>query len=109
MYDNGTSFKFINNLEKLGLKLGDTLERLNTILYGIVEAKPYELDWEKIIPEYNKANIQNDLEALDKFCMEYVLGYSLSNDFSMDPAKKEAMYIHLRSELLAKKAKRELR
>jgi len=108
MYENGTKFKFIVNLERLGLKLGDTLQKLNNILYGVVEAKPYQLDWDKIIPLYKKLDTKASSEEFDKFCMEYVMGYALINDFSLDPAKKEAMYLHLRAELLAKKAQGDL-
>jgi len=108
MYDNGTNFKFIINLEKLGLKLGDTLQRLNNILYGVVEARPYKLEWEEIIPLYKKADIVGSRDNLDRFCLDYVVGYSLLNGFSLDPAQKEAMYLHLRSELIARKAKGEL-
>ncbi len=108
MYDNKTQFKFIKNLEKAGLKLGDTLQKLNTILFGVIEAKPYTFEWDKIISQYKKAHIAYNHDSLDKFCQDYVIGYSLLNDFSTEPAKKEAMYLHLKAEILAMKAKGEL-
>lgn len=108
MYNSKTQFKFIKNLEKAGLKFGDTLQKLNSILFGVIEAKPYKFEWDKIISQYKKANVSNDSESLDKFCLDYVIGYSLYNNFSMDIARKEAMFLHLRAEILAKKAQGEL-
>ena len=102
MYENGTKYNFITNLSKFGIKLGDTLQSLNEILYGVVEAKPYTFEWEKIIPECQQ-HITNGSD-IDEFCLNYVLGYSLVNDFSTDSIRKEAMYLHLRAELYAKKA-----
>lgn len=106
MYENGTKYNFITNLSKFGMKLGDALQGLNHILYGVVEAKPYLLEWENIIPQCKE--YITDGGEIDEFCLNYVLGYSLMNNFSTDPIRKEAMYLHLRAELLAKKAQGEI-
>ena len=108
MHFSKAKFKFILNLEKFGLKLGDTLQRLNEILYGVVEDKPYELNWEEIVSLYKKTGADGSEGSIEEFCFNYVVGYSLINGFSLDPALKEAMYIHLKSEVIVKTAKGEL-
>lgn len=86
--------------------LGQTLQKLNDILYGVVEAKPYKLEWNEIIPLYKKLCGENG--DLDEFCHSHVTGYALLNGFASDDALKEAMYLHLRAELKAKKLNGEL-
>lgn len=106
MYTNGTSYKFIRSLGMTRKKLGQTLEQLNSILYGVVEAKPYDLDWENITPLYK--NLCGENGDLDEFCHSHVTGYALVNGFATDDAKKEAMYLHMRAELKTKRLNGEL-
>ncbi len=106
-YNNGTKYAFIRSLGGLDKTLGNTLKKLNSILYGVIEAKPYTFDWEEILPSYNEFRKEGRVD-IDKFCLDHVLGYSLLNGFSLEDAKKEAMYLHLRAELIAMKAKGEI-
>lgn len=81
--------------------LDESLEKLNQILNGVVEAKPYDLDWNKIIHIYNsRCGNSGDL---DEFCHSHVTGFALVNGFASDDVKKEAMYLHLRAELRTKR------
>ncbi|WP_298504917.1 hypothetical protein [uncultured Maribacter sp.] len=98
-YDNGTKYNFVSNI---GDKLGETLVTLNSVVFGIIELKPYNLEWNKILKEFNTyKNIYGEVN-IDTFAYDYVLGYSLINKFSTNKAIKEAMYLHLRAELNAK-------
>lgn len=98
-YHNGTAFNFISSI---GEKLGERLVSLNNIVFGVIESKPYTLEWEKIKIEYvNYKKLHGKVE-IDSFSYDYVLGYSLLNDFATNDVRKEAMYLHLRAELLAK-------
>ncbi|MFS4449023.1 hypothetical protein [Maribacter sp. 2307UL18-2] len=106
MNDNETPFKFIRNLGMTRKTLGQTLQKLNNILYGVVEAKPYELNWDEIIPLYNK--LCGPKGDLDEFCHSHVTGYALLKGFAIDDALKEAMYLHLRAELKTKRLNGEL-
>ncbi len=106
-YDNGTGFNFISTI---GEKLGDSLTSLNKFVFGVIEAKPYSLDWTEILSHVEDyKNMHNGIIDIDSFSFDYVLGYSLINDFSQNEPLKEAMYLHLRAELIAKKATGEIK
>lgn len=105
LYENGTAFKFISSI---GEKLGEKLVSLNNLMFGVIEAKPYNLEWEKILKDYQDYKELHGKVDIDSFSYGYVLGYSLINDFAKNQAMKEAMYLHLRAELLAKKVNGEL-
>lgn len=105
LYHNGTAFKFISNI---GEKLGESLNQLNNMMFGVIESKPYKLDWDgikKTYQEYKKLHGQVDI---DSFSYDYVLGYALVNNLAENKVIKEAMYLHLRAELLAKEVSGEL-
>lgn len=104
-YDNGTSFKFITTI---GEKFGDTLTALNEFVFGVIESKPYTLNWEKILNEFERYKEEHGKVNIDEFAYNYVIGYSLVNKFAADDPLREAMYLHLRAELNAKKAKGDL-
>lgn len=104
-YHNGTSFSFISCI---GEKLGERLISLNDILFGVIEAKPYKLEWEKIEIEYKNYKKLHGKVEIDIFSYDFVLGYSLLNDFATNEVRKEAMYLHLKAELLAKEVNGEL-
>jgi len=108
MFNSKSKYKFIHSLEKLGLHLGETLQRFNQILYGVVESKPYDLNWDEIIPMYKDASVDGTESGIEEFSFNYVVGYALVNGFSLDPALKEAMFTHLKAELIAKKAQGKL-
>ncbi|WP_136468009.1 hypothetical protein [Flagellimonas onchidii] len=103
MYNNGTEFSFF---KAVGDKLGDALQRLNSILFGVVEAKQNTFNWDYIILEYNERCAGGDL---DEFCSCYVTGYSMMFDFSHDKVAQEAMYLELRAHLLVKRIKGEVK
>ena len=105
-YTNGTNYSFIRTFGSFERTLGDTLKKLNEVLYGVVDAKPYIFDWEEIIPLFNQ--LSGEGGDIDEFCSNHVTGYSLMNGFSADDARKEAMYLHLRSELIARRVKGEI-
>ncbi len=106
MYTNGTQFNFVKGaVGVINTKLGETLKRLNQILYGVVEAKPYSFDWDYIIKEYNTTCAGGDI---DEFCSSFVHGYSMMNNFLSDDVIKEAMYVELRANLIAKRVSGEI-
>jgi len=99
-YNNGTEYHFISNISgKLGLKL----KSLNSLLFGVIKHKPYDLNWDEIITQYEVYLLEYNEVDISEFAYNYVVGYSLVNNFSKDEALKEAMYLHLRAELIAKK------
>ena len=101
MYTNGTRFNFVKGaVGTFNTKFGDTLKRLNKILYGVVEAKPYSFDWQHILKVYQTNCAGGDI---DEFCSSYVHGYSMLHNFLNDSAVKEAMYVELRANLIAKR------
>lgn len=103
-YNNGTQFSFIRSA---GPALGETLQRINDISYGVIEAKPEVLDWKEIIPLYKKlCGVGGDI---DEFCSNHVHGYAMVNGFSFDDTRKEAMYLHLRAELYTKRESGEIK
>ena len=105
-YNNGTKYNFITTI---GQKLGQSLVSLNEIVFGVIESKPYKLEWPEIFQEYLNYRKEHGEVDIDIFAYDYVLGYSLVHKFSKDQALKEAMYLHLRAELLAKKAVGEIK
>ena len=106
MYTNGTQFNFIKGaVSVFNTKLGETLKRLNNVLYGVVEAKPYSFDWDYILKEYNTNCAGGDI---DEFCSSYVHGYAMMHNFLSDQAFKEAMYVELRANLIAKRVSGEI-
>lgn len=104
-YDNGTEFHFISNV---GEHLGKRLKALNKIIFGVIEAKPYDLDWEDILGKYRLYIKDYGVIDTSEFAYNYVMGYALLNNFSEDEAMKEAMYVHLNAELVVKKLNKEL-
>lgn len=98
-YNNGTKFNFVSNI---GGKLGETLATLNNVVFGIIELKPYDFDWNDIFNQYNTYKEEYGEVNIDSFSFDYVLSYSLLNKISTNKAIKEAMYLHLRAELNAK-------
>lgn len=105
-YENGTPFKFISNI---GEKLGEKLVLLNEIVFGVIEAKPYKLDWAHILKEYYSYKDRHGNVDIDSFSYDYVLGHSLVNDFAKDQVMKEAMYLHLKAELRARVINNEMK
>ncbi len=106
MYNNGTQFNFVKGaVGVINTKLGETLKRLNQILYGVVEAKPYTFDWDYILKEYEATCAGGDI---DEFCSSFVHGYAMMNNFLSDHAIKEAMYVELRANLIAKRVSGEI-
>ena len=103
--ENETRFKFITSI---GGKLGESLVKLNKIVFGVIEAKPYQLDWENILKKYSDYYKTHGAVNIDSFAFDYVLGYSLLNKFGDNEPMKEAMYMQLEAELFAKRENGEL-
>ncbi|CAN0593947.1 unnamed protein product [Laminaria digitata] len=96
-YDNGTEFNFISNSREY---LDKTPTQLKKLVFEVVEVKPYVLDWEDITCKYHHYLDVYKWINIEEFAFKYVLGYSLLNEFAKDNLKKEAMYLHLRWELM---------
>jgi len=104
-YDNGTDYHFISNI---GEKLSVKIKSLNQLVFGLIESKPYKLDWEEIVKQYGQYVLEYNEIDISEFAYNYVIGYALMHKFSKDEALKEAMYLHLRAELIAKKIGHEI-
>lgn len=102
MYSNGTEFCFIRSYND---GLDETLKKLKAIQQGLIDRKPYTLDWADIIKRYGLHCHGGDI---DEFSHCHVHSLSLLGNFSSDDAQKEAMYMEIRSGLLDKRADGEI-
>lgn len=104
-YSNGTYYNFIS---VIGEKLGTSLAAVNDIVFGVIDAKPYQLEWKEIIAAYHEYKKIHGKIDIDDFSFNYVVSYSFIHKVGHNQAVKEAMYLDVRTELLAKKAIGEL-
>ena len=74
-----------------GTMLDKMLHRVNAIMMGIIDAKPYVLDWDHVLSEYDKLGVGDVAE----FASGYAFGWHAMNGKLNDDASKQAMYLEI--------------
>ena len=82
-----------------GSILDKMLHRVNTIMMGIVDAKPYVLDWDHVLSEYDKLGVGDVAE----FASCYAFGWHAMNGKLSDDASKQAMYLEIIDGIIARR------
>ncbi|WP_136468544.1 hypothetical protein [Flagellimonas onchidii] len=80
-----------NFIRATGLLFEKTLQRVNMILQGIVDAKPYSIDWEEVLKDYDKKGVGDVCE----FASSYTFGWHAKHGKLDDDASKHAMYLEI--------------
>lgn len=76
-----------------------TLQKVNMILQGVVDSKPYKLDWEHVLSEYDKLGVGDVAE----FASGYAFGWHAMNGKLNDDASKQAMYLEIIDGVIARR------
>ncbi|VAW11601.1 hypothetical protein MNBD_BACTEROID03-474 [hydrothermal vent metagenome] len=74
-----------------GSMLEKMWDKVNAIMVGIVDAKPYVLDWDHVLSEYDKLGVGDVAE----FASGYAFGWHAMNGKLSDDASKYAMYLEI--------------
>ncbi len=74
-----------------GSMLDNILHRVNAIMMGVLDAKPYVLDWEHVLLEYDKLGVGDVAE----FASSYAFAWHAMNRKLSDDASKQAMYLEI--------------
>lgn len=82
-----------------GNKLGDMLQRVNMILEGLVDAKPYTLKWDEILKDYDTKGMGDVCE----FASNYTFGWHAMNGKLDNDASKQAMYLDIIDGIVARR------
>ncbi len=85
---NKTKFSF---LRAKGSTLEKMWDKVNTILVGVVNAKPYILNWEDVLAQYDELGVGDVAE----FSSGYTFGWHAKNRKLDDDASKQAMYLEI--------------
>ncbi len=88
-----TSISFITNF---CAKVDTIFQVVNTVVDGVNNAKPYEIEWTAVVEEYK----QNSFNDIEEFAANYTFGYHMLHDNLNDEISKEAMRIELKMHLL---------
>lgn len=88
-----------NFIRATGLKFNDILQKVNLILEGLVEAKPYTLDWSDILRDYDTKGVGDVCE----FASNYSFGWHAKHGRLADDASKQAMYIDIIEGIVARR------
>ncbi|ASO08397.1 MULTISPECIES: hypothetical protein [Flavobacteriaceae] len=83
-----TRFGFIR---ATGTLMDRALQKVNLILQGMVDAKPYRLDWEHVLSEYDRLGVGDVAE----FASSYAFGWHAQNNKLDDDVSKQAMYLEI--------------
>lgn len=67
------------------------LQRVNILIQGINDSRPYQLDWEHILSEYDRLGVGDVCE----FASGYAFGWHAMNGKLSDDVSKQAMYIEI--------------
>ncbi len=89
---NTPRFSFLNSI---GSKLDDMLKKVNKMTKGIIYSKPYTVDWNHVLIEYNKVGVGD----IEEFCVSYTFGYHAMNRIMDNEVSKEAMFIEMKEYL----------
>lgn len=78
-------------LRTTGILLDEMLQRVNMIVQGVNDSKPYKLDWEHVLSEYDKLGVGDVCE----FASGYAFGWHAKNGKLRDDVSKQAMYLEI--------------
>lgn len=67
------------------------LQRVNILIQDINDSRPYQLDWEHILSEYDRLGVGDVCE----FASGYAFGWHAMNGKLSDDVSKQAMYIEI--------------
>lgn len=88
-----------NFIRATGSKLGGMLQKVNMILEGLVDAKPYALDWEEILRNYDTKGMGDVCE----FASNYAFGWHAKNGKLDNDTSKQAMYLDIIEGIVARR------
>lgn len=77
-----------NFLRAEGSTLDKMLQKVNLFIQGISDAKPYTLDWEHVLSEYDKLGVGDVAE----FASGYTFGWHAINKRLDNDVSKQTMY-----------------
>jgi hypothetical protein len=78
-------------LRATGIVLDQMSQRVNMIVQGVNDSKPYKLDWEDVLSEYDKLGVGD----LCEFASGYAFGWHAMNGKLSDDVSKQAMYLEI--------------
>ena len=81
-------FSFINKRNTLFDKMVD---RVNSILNGMVSAKPYEIDWKKVVDGY----LETGNGDVPHYASQHVFSYFLLQKRASEKENMQAMYLEI--------------
>jgi hypothetical protein len=81
-------FQEVEEVQNNKYSLNTILQGINTIMESIVEAKPYVLDWDHVLSEYDQLGMGDVCE----FAASYSFGWHAMNLKLKDNASKQSMY-----------------
>ncbi len=88
-----------NFIRDTGTRLGEMLQKVNMILEGIVDAKPYTLEWDEILSDYDTKGIGDVCE----FASSYAFGWHAKHGKLDNDASKQAMYLDVIEGIVARR------
>lgn len=88
-----------NFLRATGTKFNEMLQKVNMILEGLVDAKPYTLDWDEILKDYDTKGIGDVCE----FASNYAFGWHAKNGKLDNDTSKQAMYLDIIEGIVARR------
>ena len=75
------------------------LQKVNMIMEGLVDAKPYSLDWDEILQNYDTKGMGDVCE----FASNYAFGWHAKNGKLDNDASKQAMYLDIIEGIVARR------
>lgn len=83
-----TRFGFLRAEGSMLVKMWD---KVNMIMESLVDAKPYKLDWNHVLSEYDNLGVGDVAE----FASGYAFGWHAMNGKLSDDTSKHAMYLEI--------------
>jgi len=66
-------------------------DKVNSILYGMISPKEYDIDWKNVVKDY----LQHGVGDVPHFAFQYVFERSLVSKLNLSNEQKEAMYLEI--------------
>lgn len=89
---NRKRFNFLNGVKS---KMDYALHSANIIIHGINESRPYALDWDSVLMDYDKIGSHDVAE----FSYNYVFGWHVCNKSLSNEVSKQMMYNDIINEI----------
>jgi hypothetical protein len=86
--------------KKILVKVDIVLQKFNVLMDGIVQARPYKLQWSDILEQYEESKIDDYCE----FATSFTFDYHERNGIQDNADSKLRMYNDLVEGLIARKA-----